>query len=129
MPQVILFDLGGVVMEFAGFRRLQSMVPDLSSDDQLQRRWLTSPAVRDYEVGVLDAITFASHFVSEWNLSCTPSDFLAEFGTWARGFYPGVLPRLKSLRADYQLACLSNCNQTHLEVLRAAMDTAFPGQK
>lgn len=128
LPKVILFDLGGVLMDFAGLRRLQAVVPGAPSYDEVQTRWLGSSAVRDFELGRLDPTRFAERFVTEWSLDQSATSFLAEFKAWARGFYPGVLPLLDRLRQRCRLACLSNSNELHMAVLRDSMEGQFERQ-
>jgi putative hydrolase of the HAD superfamily len=128
LPKVILFDLGGVLMDFAGLRRLQAVLPGPVSYDEVQGRWLGSSSVREFELGRLSPIAFAERFVAEWSLDQSPMGFLAEFETWAPGFYPGILPLLEELRAQYRLACLSNSNAVHMGALRDSMDGQFERQ-
>lgn len=98
MPKVPLFDLGGVLMDFAGLRRLQAVLPDPLSEDQLHKRWLASASVRAFEVGRISPSAFAERFVRGWSLEHSPTCFPREFRTWARGFYPGAEALLDELR-------------------------------
>lgn len=47
---IVLFDLGGVLIELGGVSALQEMA-GIASDDQVWQRWLTSPWVRNFENG------------------------------------------------------------------------------
>ena len=51
-----------------------------------------------------------------------PGDFLHAFSGWPRGPYPGALDLLDSLRDDYRLALLSNCNAVHWDRLTPFLD-------
>ena len=68
VADVLLFDLGGVLVDFAGFRELKSFVPEPIEDDEIRRRWLASPSVRAFELGVSSDEDFANDFIAEWSL-------------------------------------------------------------
>ena len=54
-----LFDLGHVLVEYSGFDYLQKLYPDLAPD-KLYPKWYTFKAVREFEVGRINASEFAS---------------------------------------------------------------------
>ena len=118
VPEVILFDLGGVLVDFAGFRELRALLSEEIDEGTVKSRWSESAAIRDFEVGSIGPETFAERFVAEWTLDIPPSDFLREFETWPRGLYPGVVPLLAGARKRSRLAILSNTNETHWHRLR-----------
>jgi FMN phosphatase YigB (HAD superfamily) len=41
------------------------------------------------------------------------AEFLPQFTSWTRGFFPGATDLLVALRPHFRLACLSNCNASH----------------
>lgn len=110
--RVLLFDLGGVVVESAGLAVLQRMLPHLGREEILAR-WLRSSAVSGFESGVISQEAFARAFLSEWPLQMEPAQFLAEFSSWVRGYLPGARELLSGLRARHRIACLSNTNAAH----------------
>lgn len=110
---VLLFDLGGVLVETSGFERLNALLASPMELSALQNQWLTSAAVRRFELGLSAPDEFAQCLVSEWDLACQPVDFLAEFVTWPKGLYPGVKQLLAQLRQRYRVVCLSNSNVLH----------------
>ncbi len=112
-PAVMLFDLGGVLLESVGFERLNELLPQAVDSQALKERWLTSPAAREFECGRLAAPAFMARLVAEWGLSCTAAQLLTEYAGWVKGFYPGTLDLLAALRPRYRLACLSNSNSVH----------------
>jgi glucose-1-phosphatase len=112
-PTVLLFDLGGVVVENAGFDRLNALLPTPMAVEELKTRWLASPAVRMFEVGSCSASEFAREVVAEWKLPLSPAAFLEAFASWPKGLYPGAAELLASLRERYTVACLSNSNEVH----------------
>lgn len=115
LSSVLLFDLGGVLIENATFESLDRLLPQHLHASVLKQRWLASPSVRRFELGTIPPDEFAASFIAEWELSLTPQTFLHEFTSWPRGFYPGARETLRFLRQRYRIGCLSNCNVLHWE--------------
>lgn len=69
--------------------------------------------VRRFELGAIDSNEFSRQFVDEWQPRCSAADFIAEFVTWPKGFYPGALDLLATLRKTHRIGCLSNSNTLH----------------
>jgi len=113
--EVLLFDLGGVLVDSAGLRALPQLLPAPLASDELRRRWLQSRAVERFESGQCSGEAFAAAFIEEWGLALAPADFLAQFRSWVTAPYPGVAELLLELRTRYMLACLSNTNALHWE--------------
>ena len=59
---IVLFDLGGVLIELGGVRALRELA-DIASDDEVWRRWLTCPWVRTFESGQSSTAEFADGVV------------------------------------------------------------------
>ena len=110
---VLLFDLGGVLVENAAFEILAGMMRDAPSEAELKSRWLLSPTVRRFETGGMDADAFAAALVAEFELPMTPAAFVAAFTGWVKGFYPGAIALLGALRRRHRIGCLSNSNVLH----------------
>jgi HAD superfamily hydrolase (TIGR01509 family) len=126
--KVVMFDLGGVLVENAGAAGLAAMLPSPLEPDELWRRWLASPSVRRFERGQIPSGEFAAAFIDEWQLDIGAGDFLESFAGWPRGLYAGAEPLLGSLRRRHHLACLSNTNALHwqrLPRLHALLDSCF----
>ncbi len=109
----LLFDLGGVLIENNGFERLDALLPHPIGIEALKARWLAAPAVRAFERGETDGRTFANALVDDWSLSCPAAALLDEFAGWPKGFYPGALAWLTTLRATCRIGCLTNSNAVH----------------
>ena len=114
-PILLLFDLGGVLIENNVFESLARLLPESVDSSTLKNRWLASAAVRQFELGDLSPEDFAELFLSEWGLPLTPDAFLREFLSWPSGFYPGAREMLRDLRNRYRVGCLSNSNVLHWE--------------
>jgi glucose-1-phosphatase len=127
-PSVLLFDLGGVLVEVAIFEALRSLLGETLSDDEVRERWLRSPAVRSFELGRVSPAVFASAYISEWRVPLTPESFLVDFGTWVKQPYAGAEALITSLRREHHVSCLSNCNEVHwrtMAPLLTSFDSAF----
>ena len=107
MKKLILFDLGGVLVEF-NFSDMMNMTR--LSEAALWEKWLLSETVRDFESGRMGAEPFAQKLVAEFDLSITPQGLLERYATWLVGLYPGTEALLAELAPDYTLACLTNTN-------------------
>lgn len=112
-PSLLLFDLGGALVENAGFERLNRLLPQPLDESSIRDRWLASSVVRQFELGEIGAETFANRFTAEWRLAVSASDFLADFAAWPKGLYPGAQEMVRSLRRKYRVGCLSNSNALH----------------
>ena len=110
---VILFDLGGVLIELAGVDRMLELCNHALSADELWARWLTSEGVRQFETGRAGPDAFGAAMLAEFGLSITAAQFLEEFTLWPKGVFPGSFELLEQLSTSYRLACLSNTNALH----------------
>ena len=124
---VVLFDLGGVLVELAGVSRMLEWSPSLTTTDELWRRWLHSDAVRRFETGGIERDEFAAAIVAEFGCPVEPADFLAEFTWWPRSVLPGAFELLAAMRQRYRIASVSNTNAIHWERFSSvwALDAAF----
>ena len=111
--EVILFDLGGVLVELSGVPTLLSWSGETITPEKLWQRWLTSTAVREFETGRTCHDHFARQLIDEMSLRIDPDEFLASFTHWPRGMFPGAQELLDRIPADYTLAVLSNSNSLH----------------
>ncbi len=121
-PEVILFDLGGVLIDFAGFEEIADLLRGHATTDGIRTRWLMSASVRDFELGRTAPRVFADRFLSEWDLGLSAEEFLTAFASWPRGLYPGARSLLGALRGRFRLACLSNSNELHWDSFRVWLE-------
>ena len=112
-PELLLFDLGGVLVDFSGTRDLARLMRTPATPQEILKRWLACPHTTAYEGGQLSADGWASRFVRDWDLDVLPDVFLEAFASWSRGFFPGSVELLAELRPRYRLAALSNSNELH----------------
>jgi HAD superfamily hydrolase (TIGR01509 family) len=129
--RVLLFDVGGVLVQLGGVEAMLEWLGHQISVDELWRRWLQSVPVRRFETGQIDANEFAIGVTSEFGLAVEPRQFLESFTHWPTGLYPGTLEMLARIPRSYQRAVLSNSNALHWPrvqnemKLGAAFDTHF----
>ena len=115
--EVILFDLGGVLVEVTGASEMFKWMKNNLSIDELWKAWLSSSAVRSFEIGRSTAEQFADELIDEMDLSVGRNEFIHAFIQWPRRLYPGVTRLIERLNQDYTLACLSNSNELHWPIL------------
>ncbi|MCL2517462.1 MAG: HAD family phosphatase [Oscillospiraceae bacterium] len=125
--KTILLDIGGVLVDLTGVKRLLNLIGNKLTRAEIDKRWADSENIKLYETGKLTTNEFANGFVKEFNIDITPEDFIAEFPLYAKGFFPGVIELLQKLKQNYTLACLSNTNPVQWNSLceRISIDKYF----
>jgi HAD superfamily hydrolase (TIGR01509 family) len=111
--RVVLFDVGGVLVELGGVDAVLRWMGAGATVEQLWPRWLRSPSVRAFETGQMEPMAFAKGIVSELELRIEPRTFLDSFAAWPTRPYPGALEMVASIPPTYQRALLSNSNLLH----------------
>jgi glucose-1-phosphatase len=125
-PELLLFDLGGVLIE-VDTTGLRALGPKGKSDIDLWETWLTCEAVQLYESGKIAEAVFARGVLDAFGSSMPSDEFLRTFTAWPTGLYPSVPELLRELRRRYKLAYLSNSNALHYPRFQNEMriDTYF----
>jgi len=113
--EVLLFDLGGVLVDYSGVRDLRSLLPAAASEAEISERWSRCPHTASFCLGKLSGREFGERFVREWGIAMAPDLFLEEFRGWSRSLLPGAAELLSVLRPRFRLAALSNSNELHWE--------------
>ena len=116
--EVLLFDLGGVLMDFAGFEELGPLIPGAPDRTEIRDRWIRSEAVQRFERGEITPDRFASGVIEEFEIHLSPRDFLTKFVEWAREPSPTAIALLDGLKHDFRVAALSNANELHTPLHR-----------
>lgn len=109
---LVLFDLGGVLIEVAGVRAMLELT-GIESEEGLWRRWLACRWVRRFESGGCSAAEFAAGVVADWQLELSPAAFLEAFQDWPTGPLPGAAELVAQTRASVATGCFSNTNALH----------------
>jgi FMN phosphatase YigB (HAD superfamily) len=111
-PELVLFDLGGVLIELSGV----ATMADLSGVDderELWRRWLDCRWVRAFEAGRCSAEEFSRGVVDDWALPVSPAEFLDVFASWPVGPLDGAELLVRQTARQVPIGCLSNTNEVH----------------
>jgi putative hydrolase of the HAD superfamily len=109
---IVLFDLGGVLIDFGGVGPMK-VLAGIETDDELWQRWLTCRWVRSFERGECSPDEFATGMVEDWALTMTPQQYLAEFQGWPFRVLPGADALVAGVREHTPVGCLSNTNVLH----------------
>ena len=112
-PRVLLFDVGGVLVQLSGVKTMLGWMGENATSDEMWRMWLHSTPVREFERGRIGAAEFAAAVTAEFRLPVQPQEFLDSFTGWVTGLYPGTLEMLAQIPSSYQRALLSNSNALH----------------
>jgi putative hydrolase of the HAD superfamily len=119
--ELVLFDIGGVLVELAGMPTLVEWTHHRRTPAQLWRHWLSSAAVRAFETGQITGPQFAEQLIEEMNLPIGSDEFLDRFMRWPQGLYDGARELLRRLQPGIGRATLSNTNALHWPLLMGKM--------
>jgi glucose-1-phosphatase len=111
--RVLLFDLGGVLIEFTGVPTLLRWLGGRVPPEQIWPLWLGSPVVRDFEAGRVEPDVFADRLIADLGLPVSRPEFLDEFARWPTGLYAGAAELIARIPASFVRATLSNTNVVH----------------
>jgi glucose-1-phosphatase len=109
---LVLFDLGGVLIELAGVRAMLELT-GIEGEEELWRRWLTCRWVRRFESGGCSETEFAAGVVADWQLDISASAFLVAFRDWPTRPLTGAADLVAQTRASVATGCFSNTNALH----------------
>jgi glucose-1-phosphatase len=125
--RVVLFDLGGVLVELSGVPIMLAWMQNRISAEELMSMWLASPVVRAFETGKLEPEAFADQLIGELALPVARDRLLHEVSLWPQGLFPGAIELVGRIPARYTRATLSNTNALHWPKLMNEMklDGAF----
>ncbi|MDW5378542.1 HAD family phosphatase [Halomonas sp. HP20-15] len=111
--EVLLFDAGGVLVDWRGTSGLVELMQGRFDAEQARRFWMGFAALTAFETGDDDGADFAREAVEALGLDMTPQALLEVFDGWMRGPYPGALELIERIRPAYRRAVLSNTNPVH----------------
>ena len=115
MQDWLVFDLGGVLMNFTGMDALSELTGRPVSD--IHDLLLHSVAVKDFQTGRVEPDVFSVAMVAELELSLSPDELLHLWAEWEAGPMTGALDLLDRLGRENAIACLSNTNILHWQRL------------
>lgn len=108
--RVILFDVGGVLVELSGLAILLSWLEHRVTAEQIRTLWLTSPTVRLFETGKMQPTTFAEQMIAQMSLPVGSEEFLAELYIRGQRILPGAVELVRRVPRNYVRATLCNTN-------------------
>ena len=120
--RVVLFDLGGVLVEVTGPGSLMRWLGGRLTPEQLWPMWLGSSVVREFEAGRVAPDVFADRLIADLGLPVDRREFLADFAQWPRALYAGAAELLGRIRPPYLRASLSNTNVVHWPRMTGALE-------
>jgi putative hydrolase of the HAD superfamily len=119
--RVLLFDLGGVLIELNDLSTFLHLNGDEIPVNKLWSDWLSSPAARAFEMGISTKEQFADKYIEETNLPIKRNEFLNAFTQLPKCLYPDAHRLIERCRDRYFTACLSNTNALHWQRLTHEM--------
>src|SRR6266700_1215384 len=108
--RVVLFDVGGVLVELSVLAMLLSWLGHRATAEQVRTLWLTSPIVRSFETGRMQPAAFAEHMINELSLQVGSEEFLTELYTRSQRILPGAVELVRRVPRYYVRATLCNTN-------------------
>ena len=109
--EVILFDLGGVLVELGESPLIPEWLPEetgYSLND-----WFKSETAILLEKGLISEHAFIEKFKADLNIDVDSNKIRDHFTNWPIGLFSGVDELLLKLKNNYILAILSNTNELH----------------
>lgn len=109
--EVILFDLGGVLVELGDYPVPPEWLP--GNDGFTLAQWFSSETALLFEKGQIPAEEFSRRFKKELAIQASIEQIMQSFSSWPIGLYAGAHELLTELGKSYRLAVLSNTNEIH----------------
>jgi putative hydrolase of the HAD superfamily len=109
--EVILFDLGGVLVELGEGPFPSDWLPNDTQFDLSD--WFSSETAILFEKGLVSPQQFAETLKKDLKIAASPESIIQHFTNWPIGLFPGVHELLKSIENKFRLAILSNTNELH----------------
>ena len=106
--RVVLFDVGGVLVELSGLAMLLSWLGHRVTAEQVRTLWLTSPIVRSFETGKMQPAAFAEQMITELSLQVGGEEFLTELYTRSQRILPGAVELVRRVPRYYVRATMQH---------------------
>jgi FMN phosphatase YigB (HAD superfamily) len=116
--QIILFDLGGVLVDLAD--PVKSIGLSMSGEE-FWTVWLSSPLVQQFETGRLTATEFVTQFGAELGFH-DADEFDRALRSWHLPMFDGAEKALQDLTNSNTIALLSNTNEIHWQYVASQTD-------
>ena len=109
--EVILFDLGGVLIELGDNPVPSHWLPGGNRFELAD--WFSSQTAVAFEKGLIGPVRFAESLRKDLQLEASSADIIQQFTNWPLGFFPGAGRLLRSIHDRITLSVLSNTNELH----------------
>jgi len=119
--QLLLLDLGGVLVELDLDAAKAGWFDPAISVEENWRRWLESESSQALERGEISPAAFATTLIAEYQLDISVAAFLDRFRQWVVGFYPEVFPLLDRVSREVSLGVFSNITEIHWPGLKTTL--------
>jgi glucose-1-phosphatase len=120
--RVVLFDVGGVLVELSGLAMLLSWLGHRVTAEQVRTLWLTSPVVRLFETGKIQPAVFAEQMIAQLSLRVSSEEFLSELYIRSQRILPGAVELVRRVPPGYVRATLCNTNALQWPTLMEQQD-------
>lgn len=117
---VLLFDLGGVVVPWVGIDAIADQVGH--SPAVIRDRFESSDILHGHQIGTVDDETFLAELKTQFDLKADIAQLAVDWNSWVHPPFPGVIEAIQSLQGRYRTACLSNTNALHWSHLHQLFD-------
>lgn len=111
--RLVLFDVGGVLVELSGLPQLLAWLGNRLTTDQVITLWLNFPSVRSFEAGKIPPEAFAEQLIAEMALPVSKDEYLESFRGWIVKVLPGAAELVRRVPRKYVRATLCNTNVVH----------------
>ncbi len=113
--KLILFDLGGVLVELGNEIFPKSWIPEDQPFGLTE--WFSSDTAIQFETGLISSAEFIQELKHALSLNASDHQVRAAFKAWPKGLFETTDELLNKLKANFELAVLSNSNEIHEPIL------------
>lgn len=119
---VLVFDLGGVLVDWNGIDPLVRLSQGKLNPEQARRFWMETPWIAELDTGACTPEAFSAAMAEHLGLDIDATEMTAQLDSWLRGAFPGAAEMLAQLGARHRLAVLSNNNALHWDKIEREFD-------
>jgi HAD superfamily hydrolase (TIGR01509 family) len=113
--KLVLFDLGGVLVELGDQLFPKSWIPD--NQNYELKEWLSSETAIKFETGLISSSEFVSELKRTLSIMVSEHEIYTAFKSWPKRLFPDTDRLIERLKSDYRVAVLSNSNEIHEPII------------
>ncbi|MCX7747790.1 MAG: HAD-IA family hydrolase [Clostridia bacterium] len=114
---VVLFDIGGVLVEVEGFSKIMNWMSGIKHENELRNKWFSSPTMDDYHKGRISTECFIQKMTDEFGLSVDRDTFIKVYESYPKKLYEGAAELVRQMADKYTVASFSNNCALHWDKL------------